>query len=81
LVSCRIDTAELIERVKEIFEGRDELIRGFNAFLPEESRIAVEEPLVREQPVTYEETVGFVLRVKVWHDFRLSGWKANTEST
>ncbi|KAL3720209.1 hypothetical protein ACJRO7_005095 [Eucalyptus globulus] len=60
----RIDTAELIERVKEIFEGHDELIRGFNAFLPEESRIVVDEPLVREQPVTYEETVGFVLKVK-----------------
>ena len=34
---CRIDTAGVIEKVKELFKGHDELILGFNTFLPKVS--------------------------------------------
>lgn len=31
---CRIDTAGVIMRVKELFRGHKELVLGFNTFLP-----------------------------------------------
>jgi hypothetical protein len=32
--TCRIDTAGVIARVKELFRGHKELVLGFNTFLP-----------------------------------------------
>jgi histone deacetylase complex regulatory component SIN3 len=34
---CRIDTAGVIQRVKELFKGHKELVLGFNTFLPKVS--------------------------------------------
>jgi histone deacetylase complex regulatory component SIN3 len=31
---CRIDTADVIRRVKELFKGHNRLILGFNTFVP-----------------------------------------------
>lgn len=36
-VPCRIDTAGVIMRVKELFRGHKELVLGFNTFLPKVS--------------------------------------------
>lgn len=35
---CRIDTAGVIQRVKELFKGHKELVLGFNTFLPKVCR-------------------------------------------
>lgn len=34
VLRCRIDTAGVIQRVKELFKGHKELVLGFNTFLP-----------------------------------------------
>lgn len=36
---CRIDTAGVIQRVKELFKGHKELVLGFNTFLPKVTRM------------------------------------------
>lgn len=35
---CRIDTAGVIARVKDLFKGHKELVLGFNTFLPKVGR-------------------------------------------
>ncbi|XP_010524319.1 PREDICTED: paired amphipathic helix protein Sin3-like 2 isoform X1 [Tarenaya hassleriana] len=39
----RADTAGVVARVKELFKGHSNLIRGFNTFLPEGYKIALDE--------------------------------------
>ncbi|KAH9569220.1 hypothetical protein CY35_03G120900 [Sphagnum magellanicum] len=46
----RIDTAGVIERVKELFQGHRELILGFNTFLPEGYEITLPAEVVVVQP-------------------------------
>lgn len=65
---CRIDTAGVIARVKELFEGHRDLILGFNTFLPKGYEITL--PLEDEQPpakkpVEFEEAISFVNKIKV----------------
>lgn len=65
---CRIDTAGVIARVKELFEGHRDLILGFNTFLPKGYEITL--PLEDEQPpakkpVEFEEAINFVNKIKV----------------
>lgn len=65
---CRIDTAGVIARVKELFEGHRDLILGFNTFLPKGYEITL--PLGDEQPpakkpVEFEEAISFVNKIKV----------------
>lgn len=68
-VDCRIDTAGVIERVKDLFKGHRELILGFNTFLPKGYEITL--PLEDEQqppqkkPVEFEEAINFVNKIKV----------------
>jgi paired amphipathic helix protein Sin3a len=45
-----IDTAGVIERVKELFQGHRELILGFNTFLPEGYEITLPAEVVVVQP-------------------------------
>lgn len=64
----RIDTAGVIERVKELFKGHKDLILGFNTFLPKGYAITL--PLEDEQPpqkkpVEFEEAINFVGKIKV----------------
>ncbi|CAI8608395.1 unnamed protein product [Vicia faba] len=63
----RIDTAGVIERVKELFKGHKDLILGFNTFLPKGYAITL--PLEDEQPpqkkpVEFEEAINFVGKIK-----------------
>ncbi|XP_016647559.1 PREDICTED: paired amphipathic helix protein Sin3-like 4 isoform X1 [Prunus mume] len=64
----RIDTAGVIERVKDLFKGHRELILGFNTFLPKGYEITL--PLEDEQqppqkkPVEFEEAINFVNKIK-----------------
>ncbi|KEH19930.1 paired amphipathic helix protein Sin3-like 3 isoform X2 [Medicago truncatula] len=63
----RIDTAGVIERVKELFKGHKDLILGFNTFLPKGYAITLpsddEQPL-QKKPVEFEEAINFVGKIK-----------------
>lgn len=68
-VDCRIDTAGVIERVKDLFKGHRELILGFNTFLPKGYEITLpleDEPQPpQKKPVEFEEAINFVNKIKV----------------
>ena len=38
-----VDTPGVIQQVSQLFRGHDQLILGFNTFLPEEQRISLEQ--------------------------------------
>lgn len=71
-VDCRVDTAGVIQRVKDLFKGHRDLILGFNTFLPKGYEITL--PLDDEQPphkkpVEFEEAISFVNKIKVGTSF------------
>uniref|UniRef100_A0A7N1A344 Histone deacetylase interacting domain-containing protein n=1 Tax=Kalanchoe fedtschenkoi TaxID=63787 RepID=A0A7N1A344_KALFE len=63
--SDRIGTIGVIERVKELFLGHQDLILGFNTFLPVgyEIKLPLEEP--PKKAAEFKEAVGFVNKIKV----------------
>ncbi|KAL3629289.1 hypothetical protein CASFOL_026511 [Castilleja foliolosa] len=62
----RIDTAGVIGRVKELFDGHPNLILGFNTFLPKgyEITLADEEEAPPKKTVEFEEAISFVNKIK-----------------
>ncbi|KAH6815664.1 hypothetical protein C2S51_020484 [Perilla frutescens var. frutescens] len=63
----RIDTSGVILRVKELFKGNQDLILGFNTFLPKGYEITLpleDEPFLKKKPVEFEEAIGFVNKIK-----------------
>jgi len=65
---CRIDTAGVIARVKELFKGHRDLILGFNTFLPKGYEITLpseDEQPAPKKPVEFEEAINFVNKIKV----------------
>lgn len=65
---CRIDTAGVIARVKDLFRGHRDLILGFNTFLPKGYEITL--PIEDDQPhskkpVEFVEAMSFVNKIKV----------------
>ncbi|KAJ0244664.1 Paired amphipathic helix protein Sin3-like 1 [Hirschfeldia incana] len=60
----RIDTRGVIDRVKQLFKGHNDLIYGFNTFLPKGCEITVieEEP---KKTVEFEEAINFVNKIKI----------------
>ncbi|KAK9125519.1 hypothetical protein Scep_014365 [Stephania cephalantha] len=62
----RIDTAGVIERVKELFKGHRDLILGFNTFLPKGYEITLppEDEPPHKKPVEFEEAINFVNKIK-----------------
>ncbi|GFP95198.1 paired amphipathic helix protein sin3-like 2 [Phtheirospermum japonicum] len=62
----RIDTAGVIERVKELFDGHPNLILGFNTFLPKGYEITLtdEEEAPPKKTVEFEEAISFVNKIK-----------------
>jgi paired amphipathic helix protein Sin3a len=78
-VVCRIDTAGVIARVKELFKGHRDLILGFNTFLPKGYEITLpleEEQPPQKKPVEFEEAINFVNKIKVRTLFpgQTAGW-------
>ncbi|KAI8013889.1 Paired amphipathic helix protein Sin3-like 2 [Camellia lanceoleosa] len=62
----RIDTIGVITRVKELFKGHNNLIFGFNTFLPKGYEITLiddEEPPTKST-VEFEEAISFVNKIK-----------------
>ncbi|CAH8387248.1 unnamed protein product [Eruca vesicaria subsp. sativa] len=56
----RVDTDGVIARVKELFKGYDDLLLGFNTFLPKGYRITLPE----KKPVAFGEAIEFVNKIK-----------------
>lgn len=63
---CRTDTAGVIARVKELFKGHNNLIFGFNTFLPKGYEITLpEDEPPPKKTVEFEEAINFVNKIKV----------------
>ncbi|GMP29098.1 hypothetical protein CsSME_00004361 [Camellia sinensis var. sinensis] len=62
----RIDTTGVIARVKELFKGHNNLIFGFNTFLPKGYEITLidEEEPPAKRTVEFEEAISFVNKIK-----------------
>ncbi|KAG2317114.1 hypothetical protein Bca4012_068007 [Brassica carinata] len=56
----RVNTSGVITRVKELFQGYDDLLLGFNTFLPKGYRITLPE----KKPVAFGEAIEFVNKIK-----------------
>lgn len=66
IYSCRTDTAGVIARVKELFKGHNNLIFGFNTFLPKGYEITLpEDEPPPKKTVEFEEAINFVNKIKV----------------
>lgn len=62
----RTDTAGVIARVKELFKGHNNLILGFNTFLPKGYEITVDEvEAPTKKTVEFDEAISFVNKIKV----------------
>ncbi|KAI4320443.1 hypothetical protein MLD38_033924 [Melastoma candidum] len=61
----RTDTAGVIARVKELFKGHNNLILGFNTFLPKGYEITIEDDETpAKKTVEFEEAISFVNKIK-----------------
>ncbi|KAI3704766.1 hypothetical protein L1987_74995 [Smallanthus sonchifolius] len=62
----RIDTTGVIARVKELFKGHNNLIFGFNTFLPKGFEITVieDDEAPPKKTVEFEEAISFVNKIK-----------------
>lgn len=65
-VSCRVDTAGVIERIKDLFKGYNDLLLGFNTFLPKDHTITLSpEEEKPKNKVDYNDAISFVTKIKV----------------
>ncbi|XP_024973666.1 paired amphipathic helix protein Sin3-like 2 isoform X2 [Cynara cardunculus var. scolymus] len=62
----RVDTTGVIARVKELFKGHNNLIFGFNTFLPKGYEITVieDDEAPPKRTVEFEEAISFVNKIK-----------------
>ncbi|XP_030553614.2 paired amphipathic helix protein Sin3-like 2 isoform X1 [Rhodamnia argentea] len=61
----RTDTVGVIARVKELFKGHNNLILGFNTFLPKGYEITLDEDEApTKRTVEFEEAISFVNKIK-----------------
>lgn len=60
----RICTQDVIAKVKELFEGHNDLIMGFNTFLPEGIEITLDEDGPPKKPAEFREAINFVNKIK-----------------
>lgn len=61
----------MIARVKELFKGHNNLIFGFNTFLPKGYEITLieEDEALPKKTVEFEEAINFVNKIKVLSKF------------
>ncbi|KAL0694479.1 hypothetical protein Bca4012_061659 [Brassica carinata] len=61
----RVDTAGVIERIKDLFKGYNDLLLGFNTFLPKDHTITLspedEKPKAK---VDFKDAISFVTKIK-----------------
>ncbi|KAI5057749.1 hypothetical protein GOP47_0027764 [Adiantum capillus-veneris] len=62
----RLDTAGVIEKVKEMFKDHHDLLLGFNTFLPKgyEIKLPAEEEILRKPPVEFGHAISYVNKIK-----------------
>ncbi|VVA94092.1 unnamed protein product [Arabis nemorensis] len=60
----RVDTNGVIARVKDLFKGYDDLLLGFNTFLPKGYKITLPEDEKPKKPVDFGEAIEFVNKIK-----------------
>ncbi|KAE8706253.1 Paired amphipathic helix protein Sin3-like 2 [Hibiscus syriacus] len=60
----RTDTVGVIARVKELFKGHNNLIYGFNTFLPRGYGITLDEDEAPKKTVEFDEAISFVKKIK-----------------
>ncbi|KAL1213691.1 Paired amphipathic helix protein Sin3-like 4 [Cardamine amara subsp. amara] len=62
----RANTCDVISKVKELFKGQQELLLGFNTFLPEDSHIHPEEDdqTPPKMSMHFDDAINFVKKVK-----------------
>lgn len=63
---CRVDTAGVIDRIKDLFRGYNDLLLGFNTFLPKDHTITLSPE--EEKPKTkvdFKDAISFVTKIKV----------------
>ncbi|XP_039024409.1 paired amphipathic helix protein Sin3-like 2 isoform X2 [Hibiscus syriacus] len=60
----RTDTVGVIARVKELFKGHNNLIYGFNTFLPKGYGITLDEDEAPKKTVEFDEAISFVNKIK-----------------
>ncbi|KAL1218756.1 Paired amphipathic helix protein Sin3-like 5 [Cardamine amara subsp. amara] len=60
----KVDTTGVIARVKELFKGHNDLLLGFNTFLPKGYKITLPEDDKPKKPVDYTEAIEFVNKIK-----------------
>jgi hypothetical protein len=72
---CRTDTSGVIVRVKELFKGHNNLIFGFNTFLPKGYEITLDEDEAAppKKTVEFNQAINFVNKIKVIHIVVVSG--------
>ncbi|XP_039005441.1 paired amphipathic helix protein Sin3-like 2 isoform X2 [Hibiscus syriacus] len=64
-VFCRTDTIGVIARVKALFKGHNNLIYGFNTFLPKGYEITLDEDEAPpKKTVEFDEAISFVNKIK-----------------
>lgn len=66
----------MIARVKELFKGHNNLIYGFNTFLPKGYEITLieEDEALPKKTVEFEEAINFVNKIKVL--FKLCSYRS-----
>lgn len=65
-VGCRVDTNGVITRIKDLFKGYDDLLLGFNTFLPKGYKITLQpEDEKPKKPVDFQVAIEFVNKIKV----------------
>ncbi|KAK4603877.1 hypothetical protein RGQ29_012408 [Quercus rubra] len=62
----RIGNVDVVARVKELFKGHNYLIFGFNAFLPKEYEITLDddEAAPQKMAIEFQEAISFVNKIK-----------------
>ncbi|KXZ56798.1 hypothetical protein GPECTOR_1g719 [Gonium pectorale] len=83
---CKIDTSGVIDKVKRLFKGHNELILGFNTFLPKDNQIQLkdlEEPGQDRTaacdgegpPVDFDTAINYVNKVKARFHSKMEEYK------
>ncbi|CAA7031849.1 unnamed protein product [Microthlaspi erraticum] len=60
----RVDTGDVMVRVKELFRGEDEMLLGFNTFLPKGYKITLDDDQTLANDVARDEAISFINKVK-----------------
>ncbi|CAN8239173.1 unnamed protein product [Cochlearia groenlandica] len=64
----RLDTCGVVLKVKELFKGQDDLLLGFNTFLPYGYKVTLEDDQTQSKIVDFNDAFSFINKVKTRFD-------------